>query len=246
MVETSPALRAEQKRRIPTAIWHNDIATLPDDRALLVIANEFFDALPIRQFIRDDGGWRERMITLDSAGNFVPVSGKRPVDPLIPQSLAQSPAGSIVETSPASVAIMETLAQRITRQGGAALVIDYGYEGPATGDSLQAVKGHRYADAFADVGEVDLTAHVDFSALGAVTTRAGARCAFVVPQGEWLKRLGIEVRAQALKQANPQKAAMIDADVERLTSPDAMGSLFKLLAITAPGWAPPAGFDLRS
>src|SRR3546814_14074760 len=106
------------------------------------------DLLPVRQFVRTLKGWRERVVTLDEDGRFVPTSGRRPADPLIPPRLVHSHEGAIVEASPASAAIMEALAQSIVRQGGAMLIVDYGYEGPAVGDTLQAVKGHSYADGF--------------------------------------------------------------------------------------------------
>lgn len=242
LVETSPALRVEQRQRIPDAIWHDDVSTLPDDHALLVIANEFFDALPVRQFVRTLKGWRERVVTLDDDGRFVPTSGRRPADPLIPPRLVHSHEGAIVEASPASAAIMEALAQSIVRQGGAMLVVDYGYEGPAVGDTLQAVKGHSYADVFADIGEADLTAHVDFTALAEVARRTGARTFGPVSQAALLTGLGLSARADALKRANPDRADSIDEDVNRLTSPEEMGVLFKALAVTAPDWAIPAAF----
>lgn len=242
LVETSPTLRKAQRQRIPAAHWHDDIASLPQDRALLVIANEFFDALPVRQFVRTGGGWRERMVALDGAGRFMAVAGRGNMDPLIPPPLADSPDGAIVETSPASIAITSALADMIQRQGGAALIVDYGYEGPAAGDTLQGMKEHRYADVFSNVGDVDLTAHVDFAALAEAARLRGAHAYGPVEQGVLLERLGIAARASALKQTNPTRAADIDADVERLTSAMAMGSLFKALAITGPGWPIPGGF----
>lgn len=240
-VETSPTLRAEQKQRVPDAFWHDSSATLPTDRALLVIANEFFDALPIRQIVRTDDGWRERMVTFHG-DRLIPVPGKRSVDPLVPRALTGAPADSIIETSPASVAIMADLATRIEVQGGGALIIDYGYEGPAIGDTLQAVKDHRYADVFDHPGEVDLTAHVDFTALKDAARKAGAIAHGPVDQGALLGALGIAARAQALAKANPARAETLEGDVHRLTAAEEMGKLFKAIAITAPDWPQPAGF----
>lgn len=241
LVEASPALRAAQARAVPDAHWHDSVATLPVDCALLVIANEFFDALPIRQFIATTGGWRERMVAAQQGG-LVPVPGPMPVDPLIPPQLRDMPAGSVVETSPASAAVVEDLGARIAAQGGCALIIDYGYEGPAIGDTLQAVKKHRPADMFATPGEADLTAHVDFAALAAAARRSGCHASGIVAQGALLQSLGIAARAERLKRHNPARAQAVDADVDRLTTPCQMGTLFRALALTAPSWPEPAGF----
>lgn len=243
LVETSPALRTEQARRLPDAHWHDSVATLPADRPLLVVANEFFDALPIRQFVRVAGSWRERMVALEGE-RFVPRAGHISVDALIPAELANSPEGSIIETSPASIAIAADLAARIARQGGGVLVIDYGHQGPAVSDTLQAVRKHAYADVFDMAGEADLTAHVDFTALAAAMQQAGALSYGPVEQGALLLSLGIAARAERLKRANPSRAAALDGDVARLTAPTAMGRIFKALAVTAPGWPVPAGFPL--
>lgn len=240
-VETSPTLRTEQKQRVPDAFWHDSSSTLPTDLPLLIIANEFFDALPIRQIVRTDDGWRERMVTLHD-DRLIPVPGKPSVDPLVPRTLAGAPTNSIIEASPAGTAIMADLATRIEVQGGAALVIDYGYEGPAVGDTLQAVKDHGYADVFDRVGEVDLTAHVDFTALKDAARKAGAVAHGPVDQGALLTALGIAARAQALARANPARTKALEADMRRLTAPEEMGTLFKAIAVTAPDWPKPAAF----
>jgi len=240
LVETSPVLAACQRERHPDARWHDDIATLPADRPLLIVANEFFDALPIRQLVRAADGWRERMVGLAAAG-FAPVPGPARVDPLVPADLRDAPVGSIFEASPAGVSIMKALASRIVGQGGAVLAIDYGYGRPGIGDTLQAVSAHAFADPFADPGEVDLTAHVDFAALGGAATRGGARVHGPASQGDWLRALGLAVRVQRLAAANPDQAAAVREQAARLADADRMGSLFKVMAACAPGWAVPAG-----
>jgi SAM-dependent MidA family methyltransferase len=240
-VETSPVLRAAQKAAVPDASWHDDVATLPDDRALIVIANEFFDALPIRQLVRAGDAWRERMVACQDL-LFLPIAGKQVPDSVIPEHLRDAAPGSVIETSPASVAITRAVAQRIVAQGGAALVIDYGYEGPAIGDTLQAVSGHRFANPFEEPGNRDLTAHVDFATLSAAAGIEGVRVEGPVGQGAFLTALGIEPRAAALAKATPDHAEALATDRARLCDGDQMGDLFKATAWTAPGWPEPAGF----
>ncbi|MBA3836497.1 MAG: SAM-dependent methyltransferase [Sphingomonas sp.] len=233
-VETSPVLRGEQAKRVPGAVWHGDTTTLPTDRALLVIANEFFDALPIRQLVRGGAAWHERLVACQDL-LFLPIAGRAVPDAIIPVELAAAAPGSVIETSPAAVAIMRDLAERLVAQGGAMLTIDYGYEGPAIGDTLQAVRGHAFANPFDAPGEQDLTAHVDFATLGAAAAMAGARAHGPVSQGAFLTALGIDARAAKLGNA-------VRDDRDRLVADDQMGLLFKALALTAPGWPNPSGF----
>ncbi|HET8612558.1 MAG TPA: SAM-dependent methyltransferase [Sphingomonas sp.] len=241
LVETSPALRRAQAERLPQAVHHDSIDSLPADRPLLIVANEFFDALPVRQLVRTAHGWRERMVTAEGEG-FAAVAGGQRFDAAIPPALRDAPEGAILETSPASIAVMRGLAARLARQGGALLAIDYGYEGPMTGDTLQAVRSHRFADPFADPGEQDLTAHVDFAALAEAARTEGALARPVVTQGALLVALGIDLRAEALVRATPASAEGIAAARRRLVDARAMGTLFKALAVTAPGWPQPGGF----
>ncbi|WP_188448169.1 class I SAM-dependent methyltransferase [Sphingomonas psychrolutea] len=238
-VETSPVLRAAQAERVPQATWHDAIDTLPTDRPLIVIANEFFDALPIRQLVRGRAGWFERLVACQDT-LFLPIAGKQIPDAVIPEQLRDAAAGSVIETSPASVAILRGLAQRIVAQGGALLAIDYGYDGPAIGDTLQAVRGHAFANPFEHPGEQDLTAHVDFGTLAAAALVERAHVAGPTGQGAFLSALGIDARATALATAAPTRAAQIAIDKARLTQD--MGDLFQVLAVTAPGWPNPAGF----
>jgi NADH dehydrogenase [ubiquinone] 1 alpha subcomplex assembly factor 7 len=238
-VETSPTLRKVQAERVSGAAWHDNVATLPTDLPLIVVANEFFDALPIRQLVRTIGGWHERLVACQDI-LFLPIAGQMVADSVLPDSLRDAAPGSIVETSPASVGIVRELAQRIVAQGGAMLAIDYGYEGPAVGDTLQAMRAHKFANPFEAPGEQDLTAHVDFATLLAAAITSGAGGFGPTDQGAFLTRLGIMPRAAALTQATPDRAAAITADRDRLV--ETMGTLFKAIAITAPGWPDPEGF----
>ena len=241
LVETSPTLRAAQLALLPTAQHHDHVADLPHTDAAIIVANEFFDALPIHQYVKTADGWRERVVR-QRDGKLVPLPGDLPADDAVPAALRQRSEGAIVETAPISAAIMQECAFRIARQGGAMLTIDYGYRGPAAGDTLQAVKAHAFADPFVDPGEVDLTAHVDFTALANAAKRAGVRIMGPVGQGAWLQALGIDARAQALARAAPGRADELAAQRDRLVKPDAMGELFKVMAIHAPGWPHPEGF----
>lgn len=240
-VETSPRLRAEQAERMPDATWHETIETLPTDRPLLVVANEFFDALPIRQLIATVSGWREQMVTGDIEA-FQLTPGTKLMDSLIPRHLLDADPGSIVEQNPAAYALAEALARRIAKQGGALLIADYGHDGSRHGDTLQAVHAHAYADPLAKPGESDLTAHVDFLALEAAGVAGGARVLGPVEQGQWLIALGISDRAAALARKAPARADEIAAAYRRLTHADEMGQLFKLLTMAAPDWPDAAGF----
>ena len=222
LVETSPVLREAQARRVPTASWHDDLSTLTDVGPLLVVANEFFDALPVHQY--DEDGSELRVDYRD--GHFV-----------------RDAADAIRETSPASLAVVEALARRIARQGGAALVIDYGHERSGTGDTLQAVSRHGHADPWEAPGSRDLTAHVDFAALSQAARAAGVGTFGPVTQGHWLEAMGIQLRAAALARGSPDQTEEIAVAIERLTSASQMGRLFKVLALTAPGWPEPAGLQ---
>jgi len=241
LVETSPALRTAQLVRLPGAVHHDDVDDLPDDGAAIIVANEFFDALPVHQYVRTAAGWRERMVGR-AMGKLSAVPGDTPADDSIPAMLRSVVEGSIVETAPVSAAIMQRCAFRLARQGGAMLVIDYGYRGPAAGDTLQAVKAHKFADPFADPGEVDLTAHVDFTALADAARHAGVGIAGPVGQGAWLRALGIDARLKALAAVSRDRADELASQRDRLVNADAMGKLFKVMAAVAPGWPRPEGF----
>jgi SAM-dependent MidA family methyltransferase len=241
LVETSPGLRAAQADRLPQARWHDDLATLPDDGAVLAVANEFFDALPIRQLVATPGGWRERRVAAESE-RFVPVAGPPVPDPAIPAHVRAAPPGTVIEASPASVAYVRRLAERLSLHGGAALIVDYGHDRLAAGETLQAVRRHQYADPWLDPGESDLTAHVDFESLARAAAEAGAEVQGPVAQGEWLTRLGIDARVEVLARGAPDRTEELIAARNRLVSPEAMGRLFQVLGLSAPGWPVPECF----
>ena len=238
-VETSPALRTAQADRVPAATWHDAVDTLPTELPLIVVANEFFDALPIRQLLKREDAWHERLVAAQDL-LFLPIAGKPLPDAVIPEPFRDAPAGSILETAPAAVGIVRALAKRLVAQGGALLAIDYGYEGPALGDTLQAVRAHAFANPFEAPGEHDLTAHVDFTTLAAAAQADGAVAWGPVAQRDLLGGLGIDTRTSALARATPDRAEALAADRRRLM--DDMGTLFKALAITSPGWPNPAAF----
>jgi NADH dehydrogenase [ubiquinone] 1 alpha subcomplex assembly factor 7 len=235
LVENSPRLRQVQEKTLaPTGLdftWHDRMEDIPPGPAI-VIANEFFDALPVRQFQWREGKWSERVIGLDGDDGF--VVGLAPVERQ-PSGL-DLPDETIVEASPASAAIMENLAARLVQHGGAALVIDYGSIKPGVGDTLQAVADHKYQDPFARPGEADLTAHVDFSALARAATGAGGEVRPVMTQGEFLIRLGLVERANVLgREKDTATRDKIASAIDRLAGPKAMGNLFKVLPVSAPG-----------
>jgi NADH dehydrogenase [ubiquinone] 1 alpha subcomplex assembly factor 7 len=238
-VETSSALRAIQREAFPDACWHDDFSTLPADAPVLIVANEFLDALPVHQIVRTAQGWRERMVGLGEDGQLVPVAGDRPMDAA---GLPDASEGTIVETSPAAASVMREVCQRLNTQGGAALFIDYGHAQPRTGSTVQAVRAHRKVDPFATPGDADLTGHVDFAALATIAKREGVRWLGTVGQGPWLHALGIAERAAALTRIAPDRAEEIAGAVGRLTSDAEMGTLFKVLGLAAPQWPDGAGF----
>ena len=240
-VETSPRLRAEQAARVPDAHWHDDISTLPTDAPLLVVANEFFDALPIEQIVRSAEGWHRRLVACQDT-LFLPIAGPHVPETIVPEHLRDAPVGSVIESSPASVAVVRALAARLAAQGGAMLMVDYGYDGPALGESLQAVRGHGFANPFEAPGEVDLSAHVDFAVLAAAASIAGASVHGPVPQRDFLGQLGIATRAAALVKSAPERADEVGEAHARLTGAAAMGTLFRAMAVTGCGWPEPAGF----
>ncbi|WP_114964838.1 class I SAM-dependent methyltransferase [Alkalilacustris brevis] len=244
LIEASPALRARQAETLAAHApqWHDHLADLPD-LPLFLLANEFFDALPVRQFLRAGQGWRERMVGVEGEDL---VFGLGPVAPLemLDHRLADTAEGDLVELCPAAQPIMHELGARIARHGqGAALIVDYG-DWRSLGDTLQALRAHRPDPPLAHPGEADLTAHVDFEALAEAAADAGAAHGAMVPQGVLLGLLGIAARAEALARDLTGDARQSHlAAFRRLTHADEMGTLFKALAIHPRGMAPPPGFD---
>jgi len=246
LVEVSPALRARQAQTLQdTAVeWHDDLAALPEG-PMLLIANEFFDALPIRQIERTAEGWCERLVALNPAGDleFALSAPSAACALLVPEALRGTPPGGVIEISPAALNTAAEIARRVAAHGGAALIIDYGRSESAAGPTLQAVRHHQPHAVLEDPGSADLTAHVDFAALTTAAMTAGAEVQGPVTQGGFLKALGIEARAEALlKSATPDQARDITTARDRLIDPDQMGTLFKALAVTQPGLGPLAGF----
>jgi NADH dehydrogenase [ubiquinone] 1 alpha subcomplex assembly factor 7 len=247
LVEASARLRRLQAEKLGAAepVWHADIGTLPDG-PLILIANEFLDALPIRQFVRGASGWHERRVALAADGERLTfaVDGAPSFPAAIaPAELKSAATGSLWEICPAAATIAATLGARLREQGGGALFIDYGYGANAGGDTLQALKQHRHHDVLADPGEADLTAHVDFAAVAAAAVEAGARAFGPITQAALLTSLGAKQRAaQLLKHATPAQAAAIESGCRRLLDENEMGTLFMALAIADPTLGIPAGF----
>jgi NADH dehydrogenase [ubiquinone] 1 alpha subcomplex assembly factor 7 len=221
LVETSPVLREIQRKSHADAVWHDSLEGLPAGGPVLLAANEFFDALPVRHFV----GGIERRVTLTSAG------------------FAFDQDGEVVEDSPARDEAARAIGTLLDERGGLALIIDYGHSASSPGETLQAVRGHAFAGVLDSPGEQDLTAHVDFEALASAAAVGGLKVTRLVPQGEWLKRLAIGLRAAALTDASPERASEFAAAAWRLTGKDEMGELFKVIAIHSGDWPEPAGFE---
>ena len=241
LVETSPALARLQKDvlRGVAATWHPSLSEVPDG-PLLLIANEFLDALPVEQYVARRDGWHRRAVDVAGEG-FRFVDGPR-VD--APAGGFPAENGAIRETSPQSIAIVREIAVRLAAGRGAALIVDYGYLSPAAGETLQAVARHRHADPLAAPGEVDLSAHVDFAACAAAARAAGARCHGPVTQGRFLESLGIGLRRDRLMEAAPpDRREAVRTACRRLTDRAQMGELFKAFALTDPHAPVPAGFE---
>jgi SAM-dependent MidA family methyltransferase len=245
LVETSPTLAAIQHDTLLTAgapiSWAAQLEDAPDGPAV-VIANEFLDALPIRQYVRGPRGWRERQVGVDGGGNLVFGLASEP-EPFI-KAYAQE--GDVIEVGAVAHRLMFALAARLTRQGGAALFIDYGHMTTGFGDTLQALHAHRMVDPLAEPGQADLTAHVDFAAMARSARAAGAAVYGPIDQGDFLQALGIDHRAQALtSRAAATQAADIEAARVRLTSrgPGGMGALFKVMVVANRQLPPPPGFQ---
>lgn len=271
LIETSPRLREVQAQVLPDATWHDGLDTIPQ-APLVLLGNEFLDALPIRQFVRRGDAWAERFV---NAGKFIEVAPSTPPplegggwgegaagtnsrlhsrtdpSPLPPSSRLGGvdstppiPAGTILERNDPANTLITALARRFLAHPGAALFLDYGPTASAYGDSLQALRAGRPADPLGPPGDADLTAHVDFAALAAAAHAAGAAAHGPLPQGLFLTRLGLFQRTGALARGQPpaHAAALMDA-ASRLAEPARMGRLFKALALCAPQTATPPGFE---
>lgn len=252
LVETSPLLRRRQQAALAgwleagrPARWHEALASVPEG-PLLLVANELFDALPIRQFQRSERGWAERQVGLSEAGGLAWGLGPELPAAALP-GLPEAAPGERVELGLAGQSLAGEIGARLAAPaplgGGAALILDYGYAPSQPGDTLQALRGGRPADPLAAPGEADLTAHVDFAALARAAAAAGAAAWGPVEQGAFLEALGIRERAAALRRgADERQCREIAAALQRLTAPEQMGRLFKALALTGPAAEPPPGF----
>jgi NADH dehydrogenase [ubiquinone] 1 alpha subcomplex assembly factor 7 len=247
LVEASPILSATQQQRL--AVFEprfvRSVDALPDG-PLLLVANEFLDALPIRQLVRGSAHWAERFVTLDGSGRLVFADG--PESPaatlLVPPPLRQEPPGTIVEICPAAAALAAAIGERLARHPGAALFIDYGYFPSRPGATLAAVRAHAPVEVLDEPGSADLSAHVDFAAFAEAARVAGAAVHGPVPQGRFLASLGAETRLAKLSaRADPTQRTELGAGVARLIDPAGMGTLFQGLALTSPGFPAPAGFE---
>jgi NADH dehydrogenase [ubiquinone] 1 alpha subcomplex assembly factor 7 len=247
LVETSPVLVERQRAALnesgAAAEWHRSFSTVPDG-PLIVIGNEFVDALPVDQFVKTDAGWHERKVGLVGdqlafALDPAPLSG---IEEQLPARLRPAPPGAFLER--ALLAPLRDAVHRIAADRGAALFIDYGHSETGFGDTLQAVRAHKVAGALENPGDADLTAHVDFEILARVATLGGLHVVGPVTQGNFLRTLGIEIRAERLKRGSEAIAKEVDAAFARLTAPSpGMGELFKAVAFIHPALPTPPGFD---
>ena len=240
LVEASPVLRRRQAQTIQRPSHHHDSLGDVPEGPLFLVANEFFDALPIRQFERDGDTWRERVVGLQGA-SLTPGLGDPTAPDFLAHRLTDTRPGDIVEHCPAAQPVAAEIGRRIAADGGVALIVDYG-DWRSLGDTLQAVRAHEVASPFETPGSADLTAHVDFEALA--TAASPAISSRLTPQGVFLERLGITTRAQALARSlgGPELESHIAAH-RRLTHPDEMGTLFKAMAIIDRDSPLPPGFD---
>ena len=242
LVEASPTLRQHQRVTLGqrTVTWHDDLDSLPVDGPVLFVANEFFDALPVRQYVATPQGWRERLVTCRDGAFEAMLS---PDPSMI--GLPQAPTGRVGEDAPVRLSVMAAMAERIAQQGGAALIIDFTDKALPIVDTFQAVRAHQFADRLADPGEADLASAVDFPVLAEAAVKIGVAAHGPVSQGALLTALGIEARCTALKRnASLEQVAALDAALSRLVSPQGMGEDFVALALLPVGQPAPAGFEV--
>ncbi len=252
LVESSEALKSaqaeplaaeiEQSPSVPVS-WHDSLETVPAG-PLIVIANEFLDALPIRQFVRRGNGWHERLVACTEEGSLTFTESASPIGALPElKRFEKAREGAVAEIRPAAADIVAALAERATNAPLAALFIDYGPEAFGPGDTLQAVSTHGFADPLANPGKADLTAHVDFGAIAEQAVREGLSAHGPMPQGEFLLKLGLAQRQERLmKTATPDQRPMLASGANRLIDPQQMGVLFKAFALTGRELPPPPPF----
>lgn len=248
LVEASPVLRQTQEARLSGSganiTWKSHFDETLADRPLFLLANEFFDALPIRQYVRRQDRWHERMVVVEKGELAFALAPIATPPGALPAVRADAPEGGVFEIAPSSLSLMEEIARIIAAQGGAGLIVDYGYgEGAGHGETLQAIHNGRFADVLAGPGTADLSAHVDFVALKEAARRGGAAAFGPVPQGAFLSALGLSARAAQLAKADRGAAETVQAALQRLIGESQMGRLFQALAVAPPGISPPPGFE---
>jgi NADH dehydrogenase [ubiquinone] 1 alpha subcomplex assembly factor 7 len=236
LVETSTPLRDAQAERVPDAEWASRLEDAPPGPSLIV-ANEFLDCLPIRQFVRGEDGWHEKLVGLDESDEL--VFG---LSAALPAPESEDEIGAVREIAPGLDSIIYEIERRLHAEPGRALFIDYGYVAPEGADTLQALKRHAKVDPLETPGEADLTAHVDFARVASLAHDAGLAVHGPVTQGQFLRALGIELRAEALSRANPEHAPRLARELRRLTHAEEMGALFQVICLSSPNLPPPAGF----
>ncbi|PZO54500.1 MAG: SAM-dependent methyltransferase [Alphaproteobacteria bacterium] len=236
LVETSAPMRDAQAERIENAEWALRLEDAPPG-ASLIVANEFLDCMPIRQFFHGEDGWHEKLVGLDEADQLA-FGLSTP----LPAPDSEDEIGAVREIAPALDSFMYELERRLHEAPGRALFIDYGYVTPEGADTLQALKNHKKVDPIEAPGEADLTAHVDFARVVQLAETSGLTVHGPIGQGQFLRALGLELRAETLSKANPQHAERLAREVHRLSHPDQMGALFKVICISSPNTPPPAGF----
>jgi len=251
LIEISPALKTIQaetfKRAGIEATWHDRLEDVPDGQSL-IIANEFFDAIPVSQLQKQSGHWHERVVGLGPDGKLVfGIASDRVAPALVPSWATGAADGEFVELSPARDAVAREIGRRITKDMGAALIVDYGHVRSAVGDTLQAVRKHQFADVLAQPGEADITSHVDFDALRTAVTADGARSYGPVTQGNFLIRMGLKEREEMLRaRADARQRIRLSQGAQRLVAGNQMGQLFKVLAIAHPDMPKPAPFNVEA
>lgn len=243
LYETNEELKAQQAIRLSQydPYWQTEIDVVSDD-PLIVVANEFFDALPVRQFVKGAAGWHERLVGLKEGKRSFGLSPTPIPGSAMPEAVRHAAPGEVYEVSLGAADLMQRLSKALGRLGGAVLAIDYGYAQTRPGETLQALRRHAYADPLEAPGKADLSAHVDFGALAGVASGAGLATQPLATQGDFLRRLGIVERARTLSDANPDEASSIATARDRLTGRDQMGELFKVFCAASPGLIPP-GFS---
>lgn len=244
MVEVSPRLTKMQQEMLAASgfriQWHETIATLPRS-PIGIIANELFDAIPVRPFIKHEDAWHETTVSLNEDDGFRQTAKPANLDlAILPTGHEAQPDGTVFEYAPAREALMQDIAHHIFTHGGFGLFIDYGHVSPSFGDTLQAMRNHAFANVLESAGEADITSHVDFQSLQRAALAAGLRVTGTLTQGEFLTSLGIMERSESLSKSQPLLRDSLETAIDRLVSPKQMGRLFKVLGVAHPDVRLPA------